>query len=82
MQTKRSERYKIYLLNAHKVIPSKWSKHLKRSGKQTIILASATCMIAAYTVALTGCKSSTKPPKYTAEQWQHMKHKGRSSGSR
>ena len=82
METRQSNTVKINLLNALKAIPAKVSKHLKSRGRHFIILATTVCMIAAYAVALTGCRSSTNPPKYTAEEMSRMKHKSRSSGSR
>ena len=82
MKTKRSDRVTNHLPSALKAIPAKVSRHLKSHGRQYIVLATTACMLAAYTVVLKGCKSSTKPPKYTAEQWQKMKFKSRSTGSR
>ncbi len=82
METRQTDRVNINLLNALKAIAAKISTHLKSHGKQYIVLATTVSMLAAYTVALTGCRSSTKPPKYTAEQWERMKFKSRSTGSR
>lgn len=82
METRQSDRVTKNLPNALKAFPAKVSTHLKLRGRHYIILATTVCMLAAYAVALMGCKSSTKPPKYTAEQWERMKFKSRSSGSR
>ncbi len=81
MKTKRYEKNRSSLLNDLKLIASKLGKNIKLHGRQYIILATAASMVMAYTVALSGCSSSGKPNKYTAEQWQYMKHKSRSSGS-
>jgi hypothetical protein len=82
METKQPDRVNVNLLNALKTIPAKVSTHLKSHGRHYMILATAVCILAAYTVALTGCRSSTNPPKYSVEEMAREKHKSRSSGSR
>jgi|GEM_PF-2072773 len=80
MKTKRYEKYRIKLLNDLEEMASKVGKNLKLQGRHLIILATATSMIMAATVALTGCSTSGSPPKYTAEEWQSLKFRGRSGG--
>lgn len=82
MKTKRSETYTINILLYLTLIPLKLGKHVKLHGRRYIILATATGMIMASAGVLIGCKSSGGKPKYTAEQWQYMKHKSRSTGSK
>ncbi len=81
MKTIRYEKNRSSLLNDLTLVASKLGKNIKLHGRQYIILATAASMIMAYTVALIGCKSTGKPNKNNAEQWQYMKHKSRSSGS-
>jgi len=80
MKSKRSEKNRINLLNDLKEMASKVGKNLKLHGRQYIILATATSMIITYTVTNIGCSAIFGPPKYTVEEWERMKHKGRSGG--
>ena len=80
MKTKRSEKNRTNFLHDLKEMASKLGKNLKLYGRQYIILATATSMIITYTVTLTGCTAIFGPPKYTLEEWERMKHKGRSGG--
>ena len=80
MKTKRSEKCRMNLLNDLKEMASKVGNNLKLHGRQYIILATATTMIITYTVTTIGCTAIFGPPKYTAEEWERMKHKGRSGG--
>ena len=82
MKTNRFEIYRIKLRNDLAAIASKLGKHVKLHGRQYIAVAAGTCMIMAFTAALVGCSSSGSKPKYTAEQWEKMKRKSRSMGSR
>ena len=82
MKTKLSEENRINLLYDLKQVASKVGKNLKLHGRQYIILATATSMIITYTVTLIGCSALFGPPKYTVEEWEKMKHKSRSSGSK
>ena len=82
MKTKQSEANRINLLYDLKQVASRVGKNLKLHGRQYIILATSTSMIITYTVTLIGCTALFGPPKYTAEEWQRMKHKSRSSGSK
>ena len=81
MKTKRSLKNRINLLNDLKEIASKVGKNLKLHGRQYIILATATSMIMAYTGALIGCSTSGSSSKYSAEEWERLKHRGGHAGS-
>ena len=82
MKTELSEENRINLLYDLKQVASKVGKNLKLHDRQYILLATATSMIITYTVTLIGCTAFLGPPKYTGEEWQRMKHKSRSSGSK
>lgn len=82
MKTKPSVKNRINLGRDLKEMASKAGTNFKLHGRRYIVLATATCMILAYTGALFGCSTSGSSPKYSAEQWERMKFKSRSTGSK